>query len=49
MLRLITVGLILILIAGFVGHAGGGTIHLLLVLAAVALLIEIFSVRRMTT
>ena len=49
MLRLITVVLVLIWIAGSVGHVGGGLIHLMLVLAAVALLIEIFSGRRMTT
>ena len=43
MLRIIAVVLVLIWLAGLVGIGGGTWIHLLLVLAAVALLIEIFS------
>ena len=46
MLRFITVMLVLIWLAGSIGHVGGGLIHLLLVLAAAALLIEIFGGRR---
>ena len=46
MLRFITVVLVLIWLAGSIGHVGGGLIHFLLVLAAAALLIEIFGGRR---
>jgi hypothetical protein len=42
MLRFITVLLILIWLAGSIGNLGGGFIHLLLVMAAAILLIEIF-------
>jgi hypothetical protein len=42
MLRVITVVLVLIWLAGSIGHVGGGLIHLLLVVAVAALLIEIF-------
>jgi len=47
MLRFIAVALILIWLAGYIGQIGGALIHFLLVLAAAALLIEIFSGRRM--
>ena len=46
MLRFITVVLVLIWLAGSIGHVGAGLIHFLLVLAAAALLIEIFGGRR---
>lgn len=49
MLRFIAVGILLIWLAGSIGEVGGSFIHLLLVLAAAALLIEIFSGRRMAT
>ena len=42
MLRFITVLLVLIWLAGTIGNVGGGFIHLLLVMAAAVLLIEIF-------
>ena len=46
MLRFITVLLILIWLAGSIWNVGGGLIHLILVMAAVALLIEIFGGRK---
>jgi hypothetical protein len=42
-------GILLVLwLLGFIGHIGGGLIHLLLVVAAVVLLVNLLSGRRRT-
>ncbi len=46
MLYTIAVVLVILWLLGLVGHVGGGLIHLLLVIAAVAVLLRIISGRR---
>lgn len=46
MLYTIAVVLVILWLLGFLGHVGGGLIHLLLVIAAVAVLLRVISGRR---
>ena len=46
MLWTIVVILVVLWLLGFVGHIGGGMIHLLLVLAAIVLVVNLVSGRR---
>ena len=46
MLWTILVILLVLWLLGFIGHVGGGLIHLLLVIAAVVLLIQLLTGRR---
>jgi hypothetical protein len=46
MLYTIAVVLVILWLLGFIGHVGGGLIHILLVIAAVVVLLRIISGRR---
>jgi hypothetical protein len=46
MLKLIVGILIVLWLLGFVGHIGGGLIHLLLVIAAIVLVFDLLAGRR---
>lgn len=46
MLYTIAVVLVLLWLLGFIGHVGGGLVHLLLVVAAVLILFRVLSGRR---
>jgi hypothetical protein len=46
MLYTIAVVLVILWLLGFIGHIGGGLIHLLLVIALILVVINLFSGRR---
>ncbi len=46
MLYTIAVVLVILWLLGFIGHVGGGLVHLLLVIAAVVVLLRVISGRR---
>lgn len=46
MLYTIAVVLVVLWLLGFIGHVGGGLVHLLLVLAAILVLFRVLSGRR---